>query len=582
MSLLILTAGTSDLVNADSKNKCYSSYHLEQKLDLAVNFGDKKQNQKTQLDLTLHVKEVDTPIQFLDQNQIIHEVNVRSYIMMILPNFVKESGSVLPFGKRYNHPFMIHTNAKTGEFLKLESTEKDQATVNDYLAYYDLFQYTDTPGSYRYRNGNGFYQSDINQSERKGILTKTNSGYLNADNPLTVKKSVTSIQLESKQRDCFYYSSQGFESIKIRISKKSYVDAKATVFVISDPNLSLPPQHYFHSLGSQISSWPSFEKNRKIDRQTANKELAAMIEQLSSMIDNKPQFLKLMQSKKDIWPFLEEYLADNSIELSLIGKIFWALDRIDSTGSVSTLTKIVINSPSKKITYKAIMALLSTSAGLDSESLDILKNHVLEMTQSGHYSENSLLLVRAIGLMAKRRNFSSPIQSLELKEFIYQQANMAEGMLYASLLKSIGGLGEGIDEQGISILMSGLNDSNDNIVQASLIGLEKIPYNVQYSTQFVTQLKAETNSKTKHRLIALLGNTSSSDDKVKKQLLSIVGNSTDLNDRKMSLASLKKIDYHFQVEELDILKNRLRVESDKTNQKFLASLILKAKRNNKM
>jgi len=45
---------------------------------------------------------------------------------------------------------------------------------------------------------------------------------------------------------------------------------------------------------------------------------------------------------------------------------------------------------------------------------------------------------------------------------------------------------------------------------------------------------------------------------------------------------LKKIGYDFQADELKTLESQLRIESDKTNQKLLASLILKARRNRKI
>lgn len=566
------------LANKYAYSYCYSAYHLSQNLNLEVSLGNSRQKQKIQLDILIHTKEIDPPenmVSKVDENVIL-----RSYIMMLLPDPKSDSLTQLNISEKYRHPFMVHTNGKTGEFLDIESTETQQSTIDDYITYYDLFQYSKKAGNYRYRNVNGFYNSEITQADQQGIILKSNKGYLAESNRINVRQSEVSIRLNKLQNDCFYYSSKGEEKTETHFSKNAYVDANAHFTIVSKSSLALPKNHQFFLLSSQLSSWPSFENKREISEEIAKKELLSMIEELVINIDNKPKILTIMKSNKELWPFLPEYISENSVGLDLIGKIFWALDVTDSTASVSALASMAVNA-SDNVSYKAIMALISTSASLDEGSLELLKNKVVEMAQAGDSSQNSLLLVRAIGILANRRIVNSPNQSEDLKQFLYQQVEMSEGKLQVSLLKSIGALGDNIDEDGITILMTSLESESNEIVQASLVALEKIPYDQQYSDQFVSQLRSEKNQKTKHRLIELLGNTSITDQKVKDQLISLAGNSKNPNDRKLSLNSLKKIGYDFQIGELSILEAQLRHESDKTNQKLLASLILKARRNQK-
>ncbi len=560
------------------KDYCYSSYHLRQNINLSIKFGESKQSQKTKVELVLHSKEVATPNNIMFKNVDREQIN--SYIMMVLPFSNDDSLTKENIQEKYRHPFMVHINKNTGELLAVESTETDTNIIDEYVTYYDLFQFSNNAGLYRYKNINGYYNSKIVKLDKENSFLKTNHGYINADDRINVQQSEVLIHQNDSQKDCFYYSSKGSEKTKTRLSKNAYVNANASFSIISSRRLSLPKAHMFFTLSSQISEWPSFIETREINEEIASKALSLLMEKLTLNINNKPEMLRLMKTNKDLWPFLQEYISENEFDLKLIGKIFWALNVTDSTESVSALATIAVNAIDK-ISYKAIMALISTSASLDEESLELLKSKIVEMSQSGNYSGNSLLLVRAVGILAKRRIAKDPNQSEDLKQFLYEQTRMSEGKLHASLLKAVGALGENIDEDGITLLMNGLQNETSEIVQASLVALEKIPYDQQYSDQFVSQLQSETNRKTKHRLIELLGNTSSSDNKVKEQLISLAGNSRNINDRKLSLNSLKKIGYEFQTEDLEVLESRLRIESDQTNQKLLVGLILKARRDQK-
>lgn len=567
------------LANDSVKNYCYSAYHLRQNINLIIKFGDSKQSQKTKVELVIHSKEVETPHNMMFKN--IDREKINSFIMMVSPHSNIDSLTKANIQEKYRHPFMVQVNKDTGELLAIESTETDKNIIDEYVTYYDLFQFSNNAGLYRYKNINGYYNSEIIKLDKENSFSKTNHGYIDADDRINVQQSEVLIYQNNSQKDCFYYSSKGSEKTKTILSKNAYVNASANFSIISSRLLSFPKTHIFFALSSQISEWPSFIETREVNEEIANNELSLLMEKLTLNIYNKSEILRLMKTNKDLWPFLQEYISENEFDLKLIGKIFWALDVTDSTESVSALTTIAINARDN-ISYKAIMALISTSASLDQESLDLLKNKIMEMSQSGNYSGNSLLLVRAVGLLAKRRIAKDPNQSEDLKQFLYEQTRMSDGKLHASLLKSVGALGDNIDEEGITILMNGLQNETSEIVQASLVALEKIPYDQQYSEQFVSQLKSESNRKTKHRLIELLGNTSRTDYKVKQQLISLAGNSSNRNDRKLSLNSLKKIGYYFKSDELKILESQLRTESDKTNQKVLASLILKARRSQKI
>ena len=75
--------------------------------------------------------------------------------------------------------------------------------------------------------------------------------------------------------------------------------------------------------------------------------------------------------------------------------------------------------------------------------------------------------------------------------------------------------------------------------------------------------------------VDVLGRTDKTDLEVKHKLLSIL---SDQKLKNKSLRSLKKIDYAFQGDEIQLLESRLRQETETSNQRLLASLILKHRR----
>ncbi len=582
-SLLLVSASQSLVANPTTEERCYSIYHLEQRLKLRVNLGEAIQNQNISMDMDIHVRELASTKEPISRNggkaKGLSLKEIRVFTMLIKPNFSKVNGVELELAQRYAHPFLIYANAKTGELIDLKSTVNDQSIINEYLSFFDLFQYAKRSGSYRYRNGNGFYKAEIQNLNSAGKeLTKVNTGYINEDNKLKIRKSHLSIVTDENQSNCFYQSSQGVESFKTILSKQAFVEGDATVKIVADKNRRLKKGHFFFTLNDHLDSWPGFEKVKKISQQQAFIKIPFLMTKLSALIENKPEFLSAMRSEKSTWPFLVDYMLVNNIDEELSYKIFWALDRINTTESVSALAKISISTLPKELLYRAILAFSSTTAPLDSESFEMIKSHIEAMSELEFNSQESLLLVRVLGALAKRQSEHSPIQSNQIREFLYSQVDSPIDIFAASVIEAIGNLKDGIDEDGVDILINGLDTDSKVINQSALQALIKIPYNSDYTELYVSKLTSARHPAMKGSIIDLLGNSPKTDSIVKIQLLSIVSKSTDLIYRKKSLNSLRKIGYNFQVDDVDLLKSQLRRESDKTNQKLLAALILKSRR----
>ncbi len=568
-----------------NSDHCYSSYHLNQNLDIKINFNKMVERKNIVMDMDIHIKET-IPSNSYIANQFPYIKNIRSFVFLANQNTITTNGNKGEASKKYQHPFLVYVNGETNELLDLRTSTEDQAIINEYYSFFDLFQYSTSEGLYEYRNGNGAYKAAINKIGSTPIkLEKINRGYIQ-DHNLYIKNSLMSIvenEISSNglYANCFYKRASGVESFRKEISKGAYINGNTEIKIVSDHSRALPNSHYFYDLTNDLSTWPNVSDKFKLSREEALDVLPELMISLESVIDNKSKFLDVMKKNEGSWEYLAKFMSNSNIDNSLSNTIIWSLDRIDSTASVSALLNMASSELSNKQKYRAVLALVSTVASANPESIGLLKSHLEQMRYSDFNSSESLLLVKSLGIFSKRRASVLPDQSKEIKEFLYTQFEGSNPQYQSAILESIGALGATIDEEGIIILMNSLESETSDIVQASLVALEKIPYDQQYSDQYVSQLKSETNRKIKHRLIELLANTSNTDNQVKEQLISLAGNSRNINDRKLSLNSLKKIGYEFQSEDLKILESQLRVESDKTNQKLLASLILKARRNKK-
>ncbi|HFB66489.1 MAG TPA: hypothetical protein ENJ60_13205 [Aeromonadales bacterium] len=548
-------------------------------MNLSVALSEKIDRKKISMEMDIHVKEVTISnhlISLLKEKLIPH---VRAYIFLAIPVNSIVNGAKTEIGERYKHPFLVVVNQQTGELVDLLSTVNDQKIIKEYLSFFDLFQYAQRSGEYQYRNGNGYYQANIEKSENSNhTFDKVNLGYSDNNTRLLLSQSLFSFSIDPSKANCFYQQANGVETIRSVLSKDAYVDATVNFSIRLDDSLSLPAGHYFYSLTDSLESWPGYIDKPKISQQQAMKELAILLKKLSGTLNNKASFLAEMKSRSDLWPFLADYLSQYEMDDKLSSKIIWSLDRINSIDSVSALAKMIATPLSRKNSYRAVMALVSTSAALSPESLQILKNHVIDMMYTTPGNNESLLLVRALGAIASRRRVQSPLQSEDIKQFIYHQANNSEGKLQASWFMAIGNLGKSIDETGLEILISGLIQESVITKQSAWIALEQIPYVSANSQFYIEKIQSEKNPETRGIILDLLGKAARTDDIVKKQLLSVVTKSNNRSIRNHSLNSLKKINYSLGKEDRVLLEKQLRKETDNNNQKLLASLILRARR----
>jgi len=574
IGFLLATVNQSLVAKSTNKEYCYSTYHLEQQLKLNVNFAEVIEKQNVTMDMNIHVREISTSKLFSNANS-----EIRSFILLIKPNHSKVNGVAMEMSERYKHPFLVYVNADTGEIVDLKSTVDEQSVINEYLSFFDLFQYTTKSGYYQYRNGNGYYKVAIqNLNNTDGKVTKKNSGYVQSNSKVEVKNSQQSIVLGDSQDECFYHSSEIVESSKTTLSRQASIVGDASATVVLDNSHALSGDHFFFKLTEQLDLWPNFKFEEKINLEQALIKITELMESLIAITENKSEFLSVMKADQAVWPFIADYMRDNDLDEELSHKIFWALDKINTTKSVSALARISVSSLRKQLSYRAIIALSSTSAPLDSESFELVTSYVGGLSQTEFNSPESLLLVRVLGSLARRQSINFPVQSNEIMQFLYSQINHASGEFAASVMDAIGNLKDNIDSDGVDILMNGLNADSEIVKYAALQALAKVPYDADYSKRYVAQLESESYSKTKSGIIELLGNSPKTDSIVKNQLLSTMAKSNDLIHRKKALRSLRKIDYNFQVDELDLLQSQLRLEPDKTNQKLLAGLILKARR----
>lgn len=582
ISLLLSSLAVSGQATVATES-CYSAYQLKQKLLLSVVLGDSIQKQNIHLEMDVHAREVETSQEFLvklERQKKYSPENVRSYVILLMPRKNKVNGVNSEFAQRYQHPFLANVDELSGELIDIVSTTNEKNIVKEYLGYFDLFQYSTNDGHYRYRNGNGNYNAQIEYPKSEtNSLSKTNRGYLDS-NKFKILQNNTLIQLTPSDigNHCFYQSARVTEVFTNTLTKDSYMKGDASISITIDNKTKLPEEHFFHSLTNDLTQWPTYNREEKLTRRQAFKRLPVLFSQLQFLVDDKTAFLTLFKTEKALWPYLADFMTQEGSDSALVNRVIWSLNRINTTESVSSLLKVTMSELPSKNVYRSILAMITSSAEIDPQSIDDLKNYLSDFKYAEETSQEALLLLRSLGAMAKHRSQHSPMQSEEIKQYLYTQLTGAGNQFKSSLYESIGALGNSIDREGVELLMHGLSEQQTAVKDSAINALTKIPYQKNNSDLYIAKLETELHSTTKNKLIELLGKTDKEDTLVKDKLLDIVNEPNNFSQSKNSIASLKKIGFEFSDSEIQILESRLRTETDKSSQTKLASLILKHRR----
>jgi len=592
LSLTILLTSQIAIANQETTidqkntltNACYSAYQLKQKLSLSVVLGDSTERQNIQSNVDIHIREVVTSPSFLSKikNQKSHlPKNVRSFVMLLKPQQNKVDGIVKAFSGKYQHPFLVNLDKSTGALINIESTTNERAIIKEYLGYFDLFQYSNKAGSYRYRNGNGHYKAKIDYAENSGqSITKINEGYITEGTRIEIKQSLTFMEFDqrSSEPECFYRKAHINETFTNILAKKSYIKGSADIKISANRQRALPSQHFFYALTSNLSEWPSFNQQVKLTQPQVFERLPKLLSKLQLLIDDKPAFLVAMKAEKELWPFLADFMTNEFSDSKLVNKIIWSLNRINTTSSVSSLLKVSMSELPSENVYRSILALITSSAEINEQGIVDLKNYLTDLKYSDSSSEDAMLLLRSLGALANHRNQHAPLQSQEIKQYLYSHIEGASEQFKSSIYESIGAMGKSIDRQGVEVLMQGLNEEELKVKNSAINALTKIPYQRSYSDIYVSMLDSKLHATSKEKIIELLGRADQSDVIVKDKLLTIVDEPSTPAQKRQSITSLKQVGFKFSDYEIEILESRLRKETDRSSQKKLASLILKYRR----
>ena len=560
------------IAKTNSGTFCYSAYHLQQQMKLTVNFGKEIQQQKVKLNINIHVREIP-----------VSKKNLRSFIMLVDPDKSQVNDIAMGMSQRYQHPFLVLVDADSGELLDLKSSIQKESILSEYRSFFDLFQYSQQNGQYLYRNGNGMYRAEISTSDsHPNQIVRKNIAYLKAnndiDNKLQVEEGYLSFIPAKTQTECFYQKAKGVEILKKSLSKEAFIYADASLKIESDIKRALEPAHFFYTLTDKIEQWPTFKPAELLTEEQAFSRLPDFTARLSFLFEDDAKFLSEMLVDQVLWPHLSEYIMANGISNELSLKLIWALDRIDTTDSVNALAQLATSPLSDRDRLRAAIALASTSAAFSPEMVNVLKDRMAAFTNGALIQPEDLTFIRMLGAMANRRETTAPLQSSDIRQFLYTQAGTFDELVNATVIGAIGNLGSTIDEEGKEVLLRGLSSVSEKERLAATSAFSKVPYNQEYSSTFIEKLSTEKNIDIKNNIIAALSQADNSDLQVKHQLLSLVDGAKHPGLELSSLKSLKKIDYQLQPDDVQLLESKLSHETNSANQRLLAALILKQRR----
>ena len=562
---------------ASTEEFCYSAYKLTQNLDLSVNFGLSLQQRNNYAESEIHVRELAIPDKTKHHYQKISSSDsVKSYLFLTRSYLGGSKESAENHEVSQGSIFVAYVDAVTGSLLDHVSSSEDSEIVRKNLAHFDLFQYSHNGGLYQYRNGNGWYQGRITRTlDSSGLVVKENIGYKQTGNGNTpaieIVNSRVELELSEDSTACFYQSATGNEQFESVVSSVSMVEGSSEYTVELVPESRLPATHFFFELSDDVSSWPGVTVEKRISQAEAFDKLEYSFTYLSGLLAQDAQFKEALLRESDTWPYLASYILDNGISDELSKKLFWALDSIDSKASVKALSRLV-SAPLQRLDhFRAVMALSSTSAPFDDESLELLKGRMSQISTGETINQDNLPFVRMLGAMADRRQTTDPVRSAEIRDYLYAQSGVSSELVNAALISSIGNLGSSIDSRGETILLDALNATEQSVRLSAASAFRRLPYREANTSVLVDAINSGTGLEAKKLLIDAVGNASKDNTALKNTLIALL---SDDQLASVSLKSLVNVGFDLNGDDIASLKSRLRVESSVESQKNLARLIL--------
>lgn len=556
------------------KGVCYTAYQLEQEILLTSTFASTVKTNRVKFNNQIHVKEVPVPDAIQNNIELLPSYSAAKSFIFLVSSPNSGADGVADFAP----PFLVVVEQATGKLISLESNIDDSTVQNQNLNYYDLFQYSNTSGKFQYRNANGEYLSDIKLDLDTNEIQKKNKRYLPSLSSanITILDSQLVYKLEQNEDHCFFKSAVGTDVISHSLTSDTLIDVDASINVHVDPDLALDDGHFFHQLSNDTSQWPTTNKNVKtISRIEALERLPNFINILSMLTDNKDDFFEGVARQALLWPYLSEYLLSQTIPDDVSRLLFLSLDRLDSPVSVSALTQLAISHLNPKDAFRVSIALGSTDATIDDESLNNLLRHVSELDSLAELPSEQLVLIRMLGAMTQSRLNKNPLQSGKIKQFIYSQVDSQTPEKQLAVIDAIGNLGNAIDSTGQAILLEKASAASPDQRRAAAAAFARLPYEVAMEPAIIERMNQETDTQVQQAWLQVLSNADSSNLAIKAQLIDRIKHK-QLGTQ--ALMSLKTIDYRYSNDEIHKFELTLKNESNPQRQQLLASLILKHRR----
>jgi len=206
-----------------------------------------------------------------------------------------------------------------------------------------------------------------------------------------------------------------------------------------------------------------------------------------------------------------------------------------------------------------------------------LISHLSNFNNPEYSQPENLTFVRMLGAMASQRNMTDPQHSAEIRDFLYSQVGSFDNNTNAAIIDAIGNLKGTINTEGENILTSQLSYGSDVERLAAASAFKRIPFNPDNNQVMLEQLTAESNYEIQNVMLDVLGKSNKTDDRVKQKLITVLDNKKL---KKNALKSMKRIGYDFPGEDIQVLEKKLANETDAVNQRLLASMILRHRREN--
>ena len=302
-------------------------------------------------------------------------------------------------------PFIVENNTTQGfQIAHIKALSRDHNIIDRLWGIVDTLQFIpNREGVYRVKNALGVVEVNQTTLNNKSYQLEYLAQYKNGQlrNDIGYNNSVVTIIPDTNTSLWAEVTATEDISMRVAMPKATMQDRRS--FKLTKSATSLPSNHWFLQLGTDISTWrfTHHKSQSSLSLNQASKLFSKKEEEMKSLLNDSKKFAQWVLDNMDFLNHLDQLLESHTLDDRVSATLFANLGYVDTTDSANILSRVLLNENiNRKERFRSLMGLKDTSAPMDEETLDSLIEYGLSNPSEDMLTRASGMLM---GTMAKNR-----------------------------------------------------------------------------------------------------------------------------------------------------------------------------------